>query len=336
VDAKAKVEAGVLLAERWIIARLRHRRFYSIGEANVAIADCVAAINVRPFKKMDGSRKILFELLDRPALRPLPPQRYEFATFRHAKVSIDYHVEADHHYYSVPYQLIGKVVDVRSSASTIEVFYSSKRVASHLRSFKRGQFTTDPAHMPESHRRYAQWTPSRIIAWAARTGPSTAKLVESILASRPHPEQGFRSALGIIRLARRCMRRSCWSEVRTVTKTATISLHGNAFEVDAALVGSRVEVVFDPFDLETVEIRFKGRSMGSGVPVSIGRHAHPSARPEAAPRPAPTGIDYLGLLAQRREAELAQSIINYSQLSLQSQELSPAEDNDNDDKEIQL
>jgi putative transposase len=127
-----------------------------------------------------------------------------------------------------------------------------------------------------------------------------------------------------------------WSEVRTVTKTATISLHGNAFEVDAALVGSRVEVVFDPFDLETVEIRFKGRSMGSGVPVSIGRHAHPSARPEAAPRPAPTGIDYLGLLAQRREAELAQSIINYSQLSLQSQELSPAEDNDNDDKEIQL
>jgi len=200
---KAKVEAGVLLAERWIIARLRHRRFYSIGEANAAIADCVAAINVRPFKKMDGSRKILFELLDRPALRPLPLQRYEFATWRHAKVSIDYHVEADHHYYSVPYQLIGKVVDVRSSASTIEVFYSSKRVASHLRSFKRGQFTTDPAHMPESHRRYAQWTPSRIIAWAARTGPSTAKLVESILASRPHPEQGFRSALGIIRLADR-------------------------------------------------------------------------------------------------------------------------------------
>jgi len=126
-----------------------------------------------------------------------------------------------------------------------------------------------------------------------------------------------------------------WSETRTVTKTATISLHGNAFEVDAALVGSRVEVIFDPFDMETVEIRFQGRSMGAGVPVSIGRHSHPKARPEAAPEPAPTGIDYLGLLAQRRQAELAESIIDYSQLSLPSNEPPIAQDNDND-KEIQL
>ena len=200
---KAKVESGVLLAERWIIARLRHRHFTSLGEANAAIAECVEAINSRPFKKLDGSRKILFEALDRPALRPLPPERYEFATWRQAKVNIDYHIEADHHYYSVPYQLVGKVVYVRSSATTIEAFYSSKRVASHLRSFKRGQFTTDPAHMPESHRRYAQWTPSRIINWASATGPSAAKLVEAIIKSRPHPEQGFRSALGIIRLADR-------------------------------------------------------------------------------------------------------------------------------------
>jgi hypothetical protein len=131
--------------------RLRHRHFTSLGEANAAIAECVDAINSRPFKKLDGSRKILFEALDRPALRPLPPERYEFATWRQAKVNIDYHIEADHHYYSVPYQLVGKVVYVRSSATTIEAFYSSKRVASHLRSFKRGQFTTDPAHMPESH-----------------------------------------------------------------------------------------------------------------------------------------------------------------------------------------
>jgi putative transposase len=133
-----------------------------------------------------------------------------------------------------------------------------------------------------------------------------------------------------------------WSETRTVTKTATISLHGNAFEVDAALVGSRVEVVFDPFDTQTVEIRFQGRSMGAGIPVSIGRHSHPKARPEAAPPPAPTGIDYLGLLAQRREAELAESIIDYSQLSLPSVEPPAAADHDNhdnhdnDDKEIQL
>ncbi len=128
-----------------------------------------------------------------------------------------------------------------------------------------------------------------------------------------------------------------WSETRTVTKTATISLHGNAFEVDAALVGSRVEVVFDPFDMETVEIRFQGRSMGAGVPVSIGRHSHPQARPEAAPPPAPTGIDYLGLLAQRRDAELAESIINYTQLSLPDIDTTADDDNGDDDhQEIQL
>jgi transposase len=193
----------VLLAERWIIARLRHRHFTSLAEANAAIAECVGVLNARPFKKLDGSRRSLFELLDRPALRPLPLERYEFATWKRAKVNIDYHIEADHHYYSVPYQLAGKLVEVRSSAGTIEVFYSSKRVASHLRSFVRHKYTTDPAHMPESHRRYAQWTPSRIVNWAGATGPSTAKLIEEILASRPHPEQGFRSALGIIRLADR-------------------------------------------------------------------------------------------------------------------------------------
>jgi len=126
-----------------------------------------------------------------------------------------------------------------------------------------------------------------------------------------------------------------WSETRTVTKTATISLHGNTFEVDAALVGSRVEVVFDPFEMESVEIRFQGRSMGAGVPVRIGRHTHPMARPEAAPAPVPTGIDYLGLLAERREAELAASI-NYAQLTLEGNEVPyPTNTTEQDDKEIQ-
>ena len=200
---KAKVEAGVLLAERWILARLRHQRFFSLAEANAAIATCVELINDRPFKKMDTSRRQLFEELERPVLRALPPTPYEFATWRQAKVSIDYHVEVDRHYYSVPYQLVGNVVDVRCTASTVEVFLRSKRVASHLRSYVKYRHTTDPAHMPESHRRHASWTPSRIIAWAARTGPSTATLIEEVLAARPHPEQGFRSALGIIRLADR-------------------------------------------------------------------------------------------------------------------------------------
>lgn len=200
---KAKVEAGVLLAERWIIARLRRERFYSLPEANARIRQCVEEINHRPFKKMDGSRRSLFEAVDRPALRALPPTPYQFAVWKRMTVNIDYHVDADHHYYSVPYQLVGQKVDVRLAAVTVEIFYSSKRVASHVRSFVRFGHTTDPAHMPESHRRHAQWTPSRIVAWARKTGPHAAQLVEEILASRPHPEQGFRSALGIIRLADR-------------------------------------------------------------------------------------------------------------------------------------
>jgi transposase len=200
---KAKVEAGVLLAERWIIAKLRHSRFGSLAEANAAIRACVEVINERPFKKLDGSRKSVFVELERPALRPLPTDPYDFAVWRRAKVSIDYHLEVERHYYSVPFQLVGKVVDVRLSAGTIEVFSSAKRVASHRRSFEHGRHSTDPAHMPESHRRHAGWTPSRIVAWAARNGPSTGHLVEEILRSRPHPEQGYRSALGIIRLADR-------------------------------------------------------------------------------------------------------------------------------------
>ena len=118
-------------------------------------------------------------------------------------MNIDYHIDADKHYYSVPYQLAGQQVDVRLSAATVEVFHHSRRVASHVRSHVRHGHTTDPAHMPESHRQHASWTPQRITGWAAKTGPATADLVETIIASRPHPEQGYRAALGIIRLAGR-------------------------------------------------------------------------------------------------------------------------------------
>lgn len=198
---KAKAEAGVQLAERWITARLRNARFTSLAEANVEIARLVDVLNRRPFKKLDGSRHELFERLDRPALHPLPTERYEFATWRQCRVNIDYHVELERHYYSVPYQLVGKRLDVRATRSTVEVFFSARRVASHVRSHQRHGFTTDPAHMPESHRRHAHWTPSRIVAWAERTGPAAAALVAGIMERRPHPEQGYRTALGIIRLA---------------------------------------------------------------------------------------------------------------------------------------
>lgn len=200
---KAKVEAAVLMAERWIIARLRKRRFTSLAEANEAIDWCVETINARPFKKLAGTRRELFERLERPAMRPLPKERYQFATWKLARVNIDYHVEFERRYYSAPYQLAGAEVLLRATAATFEVFFSSRRVASHVRSYQPFGYSTDPAHMPESHRRHAQWTPSRIVAWANKTGPNAAALVAGILERRPHPEQGYRSALGIIRLADR-------------------------------------------------------------------------------------------------------------------------------------
>jgi len=200
---KAKVEQGVLLAERWILAALRNRTFFCLAEANRAIAERVAWLNDRPFKKLEGSRSSLFTELDRPALRPLPPTPYEYATWKGARVSIDYHVEVERHYYSVPYGLVGERVDVRVSARTIEVFARGRRVASHPRSSAVGRHTTEPAHMPESHRRHLEWTPGRLVAWGEQTGPATGALVAAILTSRPHPEQGFRSCLGIFRLGRR-------------------------------------------------------------------------------------------------------------------------------------
>jgi len=200
---KAAAEVGVQVVQRWVLARLRKRRFFSLGELNAAIAELMVGLNAKPFRKMDGSRQSRFAELDRPALRPLPQARYEFALWKTARVNIDYHVEVEHHFYSVPHRLVHEKVDVRLTSTTVEVLHKGQRVASHLRSSVRGGYTTLPEHMPESHRRYAEWTPSRIASWAAHSGPQTAALVEGVMASRPHPEQGFRSCLGIMRLGRR-------------------------------------------------------------------------------------------------------------------------------------
>ena len=201
---KAKVELAVLVVERWILARLRNHRFYSLGELNLEIARLVKAANQKPFKKMAGSRQSVFDEVEKPALQPLPGRPYEFATFlRGRKVHIDYHVEVDHHYYSVPYQHTGERVDIRLTASVVEIFLRGRRIASHLRSYVRGKHTTDPAHRPESHRRHLEWPPSRIVSWAEKTGPETAALVKGVMESRPHPEQGHRTCLGIIRLGKR-------------------------------------------------------------------------------------------------------------------------------------
>lgn len=199
---KAPAEAGVLLVERWILAAIRNRTFFSIGEANDAIAELLEKLNERKFKKMNSSRIELFEALEKPALLPLPTRRYEFLEWKTAKVGIDYHISANKHFYSVPYQLVGEQVDVRLSALAVEILYKNRRVASHKRSYREGGFTTNSEHRPKSHREHLEWTPSRIINWAKQTGPATAALLKKILASRPHPEAGYRSCLGIIRLSK--------------------------------------------------------------------------------------------------------------------------------------
>ena len=199
---KAKVEAGVLVVERWIVAALRHRTFFSLAELNAAIWELLERLNARRFRKLPTSRRALFETLDRPALRPLPATRYVFAEWKRAGVNIDYHVAVDGHYYSVPYQLVHQGVEVRLSATVVEILYRGQRVASHVRSYRPGGFTTDPAHRPKAHQAYLAWTPSRLVRWAETIGPATAGLVAAILASRPHPEQGYRSCLGLLRLGK--------------------------------------------------------------------------------------------------------------------------------------
>ena len=199
---KAKVETGVQIVERWILARLRNRQFFSLRQLNQAIAELLADLNNKPFQKLPGSRKSAFESLDRPALNPLPSQPYQFAEWKKATVNVDYHIEVHRHYYSVPHALIKKKIDVRITNNTIECFYKSKRVASHIRSHHKGRHSTVKEHMPKSHQKWAEWTPQRFVRWAAKIGPHTQSLIENVLNSRAHPQQGFRSCLGILRLAK--------------------------------------------------------------------------------------------------------------------------------------
>lgn len=199
---KAKVEKGVQDVERRILAPLRNRTFFSLTELNEAIEWLLIRYNEQPFQKLPGSRLSLFEQLDKPALLPLPDRPYEYAEWRKARVNIDYHVAAEGNYYSVPYQLVNQTLDVRMTTTAVECFHRNKRVASHLRLQRHGQYATLTAHMPKSHQDYAQWTPERLVHWAEKTGPETVRVVETILRNRPHPQQGFRACLGLMRLGK--------------------------------------------------------------------------------------------------------------------------------------
>ncbi len=199
----AKVETGVQIVERQILARLRDQTFFSLSELNRAISELLAKVNNRPFQKLDCSRCELFEELDKPALGPLPSSRYEFAEFRKPTVNIDYHVEVEGHYYSVPYELRGQKVEVRLTARAVEVLHKNRRVASHVRDDSRGRHTTVAGHMPKAHQEYLDWTPSRLIEWSKKTGPHCAAVAQYIIESKDHPQQGYRACLGIMRLGKK-------------------------------------------------------------------------------------------------------------------------------------
>jgi len=233
---KAKVESAVLIAERWILAALRNYTFFSLEELNQAIREKLQDFNLRKFQKIEGTRKELFENLDRPALKPLPEKPYEYAEWKKATVNIDYHIEVDHHYYSVPYQLTREQVEVRITLTTIEVLFKNRRVASHARSYRKGAFTTLKEHMPKAHQQYLEWTPSRIIGWAKQLGPNTEKLVTHILENKPHPQQGFRSCLGIIRLGKQ------YSNERLEAACAyALSIHGFFYKSVQSILKNRLD-----------------------------------------------------------------------------------------------
>ena len=200
---KAKVEVGVLVAERWILARLRHETCFTLPALNQRIGELAVELNDRTMRHYRASRRSLFEQLDRPALKPLPETRYEHARWKFVRPNIDYHVELEGHYYSVPFTLRHERLDLRHTATTVEIFHRGARVASHLKSPLRGRHATVSEHMPRAHQAHLEWSPERLTRWGQSIGPHTGLLIEAILADRPHPEQGYRSCLGLLRLAKR-------------------------------------------------------------------------------------------------------------------------------------
>ena len=233
---KAHAENGVLLVERWILAALRHHEFFSLSDLNEAISLLLESLNTRAFQRRPESRRDLFEALDRPALRALPDTPYEFADWRHAKVGIDYHIDVERVYYSVPHRLVGERVDVRITSGVVEVLQRGRRVAAHVREPGK-RFHTVPEHMPALHRAHAQWSPKRFLDWGADIGQATAQIVRRQLEDRPHPEHGYRSCLGLLSLGRQYghprLERACQQalSIGTVSSTSVRSILKNGLDL---------------------------------------------------------------------------------------------------------
>lgn len=243
---KAKVEAGVLVVQRWILAALRKRKFFGLGEMNQAIQKLLVRLNDRPFRKREGSRRSLFESLDKPVLRALPAERYEYGDWETHRVNIDYHVEFDNHWYSVPYHLTQQEMEVRATAATIEIFHRGVRVASHGRSYVPHAATTAIDHRPKAHQRYLEWTPSRLVDWAKTIGPATAELFDRIMASKRHPEQGYRSCLGILRLSKQYSNQRVEAAARRAITLQACSYHSIKSILQCRLDSQAIEPAAPP------------------------------------------------------------------------------------------
>jgi transposase len=224
-----------LVAERWILAALRHRKFFSLAELNQAIRELLDQLNHRPFEKLPGCRASLFAERDQPALKPLPAERFVLRGWAKARVNIDYHIEFDHHYYSVPYRLKNEEVEIRSTATTIEIYHHNQRVACHPRSYEPYKATTLNEHRPKSHQEHLAWPPSRLINWARTVGPDTAQLFTTILESKPHPEMGYRSCLGILRLGKRYTNERLEAAAQRAVATGACSYHSIKSILDRGL-----------------------------------------------------------------------------------------------------
>jgi transposase len=233
---KSKVEVGVQVVERWVLARLRNITFFSLTSLNQAIRDLLQELNARPMRHLGRSRRELFEAADQPALKPLPERPYEFALLKKARINVDYHVEFERHYYSVPYTLDRhQEVYVRVTESTLEILYNGSRIASHPRSNTPGRYTTLPEHMPPAHQSYLEWSPERFIGWAKTIGPHTAQLVQAVLESRKHPQQAYRSCLGILRLAKQYGESRLEAACRRALPAGILSYKGVKNILDAKL-----------------------------------------------------------------------------------------------------
>jgi transposase len=258
---RAKAEVAVQVVERWILARLRHRTFFTLAELNGAIAALLVALNERPFQKLPGSRRSWFEQLDRPALNALPATPYEYAEWRHAKVGIDYHIEVDKRCYSVPHALVGARVDVRLSAGMVEVLHQGKRVAAHPRQGPE-RISTVEAHLPKAHQAHRRWSPQRLLDWARAIGPATRAVVAHQLTDRPHPEHGYRACLGLL------------SHARGYGETRLEAACARALAIDAPSVRSITSILRQGLDQQPLAVDDEPATLPSHANVRGARYYH--------------------------------------------------------------